>query len=50
MTSATMSRSWEGVDGAVIDEQEVSLDSQHSAHRYLRSVERTVAGFHWIWS
>ena len=42
--------SWEGVDGAVIDEQEVSLDSQHSAHRYLRSVERTVAGFHWIWS
>jgi hypothetical protein len=41
--------SWDGVDGDVIAEQEVELDLQNSAHRYLRSVERTVVGFHWAW-
>jgi hypothetical protein len=41
--------SWDGVDGPVLTQEEITLDSQHSAHRYLHSVERTVVGFHWIW-
>jgi hypothetical protein len=41
--------SWDGVDGPVTAQEETALDSQHSAHRYLRSVERTVVGFHWTW-
>jgi hypothetical protein len=40
---------WDGLDGEVIAEQPVTLDVQHSAHRYLRSIERTVVGFHWTW-
>jgi hypothetical protein len=40
---------WAGVDGAVVSQEDVSLDTQNSAHRYLRSIERTVAGFHWAW-
>ena len=40
---------WDGVDGPVTSQEEVALDTQHSAHRYLRSIERTVVGFHWIW-
>jgi hypothetical protein len=40
---------WDGVDGPVLSQADVSLDSQNSAHRYLRSVERTVAGFYWTW-
>ena len=40
---------WDGVDGAVTDQEEATLDVQHSAHRYLRSIERTVVGFHWAW-
>jgi hypothetical protein len=40
---------WDGVDGPVTYQEEVALDSQSSAHRYLRSIERTVVGFHWIW-
>jgi hypothetical protein len=40
---------WDGVDGDVLRQEEVSLDVQHSAHRYLRSMERTVVGFHWAW-
>lgn len=38
---------WDGTDGEVLDRQEVRLDSQHSAHRYLKSVQKTVAGFCW---
>jgi len=41
--------SWDGVDGPVSSQEVVSLDVQHSAHRYLRSMERTVVGFHWAW-
>ena len=41
--------SWDGVDGPVTSQEVVSLDVQHSAHRYLRSMERTVVGFHWAW-
>jgi hypothetical protein len=40
---------WDGVDGEVTGQEEVTLDSQNSAHRYLRSIERTVVGFHWDW-
>jgi hypothetical protein len=40
---------WDGIEGAVLEQQEVSLDSQFSAHRYLRSLEKTVAGFRWSW-
>ncbi len=41
--------SWDGVDGDVANRQEVTLDEQHSAHRYLRAIERTVVGFYWTW-
>jgi hypothetical protein len=40
---------WDGVDGEIIEQQPASLDSQHSAHRYLRVVEKTVLGFCWAW-
>jgi hypothetical protein len=40
---------WDGVDGAVTEREEVSLDIQNSAHRYLRSLERVVVGFYWSW-
>ena len=40
---------WDGVDGDVIGKESVSLDSQHSAHRYMRVLEKTVVGFFWEW-
>ncbi len=40
---------WDGVDGAVLEQEPVSLDNQHSVHRYLRFIEKTVAGFYWSW-
>jgi hypothetical protein len=40
---------WDGVDGDVLSEQEAVLDSQYSAQRYLRSLKRSVVGFHWDW-
>lgn len=40
---------WDGGDGSVLEREAVSLDSQHSVHRYLRSLEKTVAGFYWEW-
>jgi hypothetical protein len=40
---------WDGGDGSVLEREAVSLDSQHSVHRYLRSLERTVVGFYWEW-
>jgi hypothetical protein len=40
---------WDGIDGDVINQESVSLDSQHSAHRYMRFLERAVVGFHWAW-
>jgi hypothetical protein len=40
---------WDGIDGDVLERESVTLDSQHSAHRYLRSLEMTVAGFYWEW-
>ena len=40
---------WDGMAGGVIEQEDAALDSQHSVHRYLRSVERAVVGFHWSW-
>lgn len=40
---------WDGIEGAVLNEELVERDSQNSVHRYLRSLDRTVAGFRWTW-
>ena len=40
---------WNGVAGEVTEQTPVTLDSQHAAHRFLRSVDRTVVGFRWVW-
>ena len=40
---------WDGADGDVIQREAASLDSEYSAHRYLRSVDKTVVGFYWQW-
>jgi hypothetical protein len=40
---------WDGVEGSVLEREVVTLDSQHSAHRYLRSLDKTVVGFYWQW-
>jgi hypothetical protein len=40
---------WDGVDGPMLTEEPVTLDSLHAAQRYLRSMQRTVVGFHWRW-
>jgi len=40
---------WDGVDGPTLTQEPVTLDSLHAAQRYLRSLQRTVVGFHWSW-
>src|SRR5438270_202725 len=40
---------WDGMDGPIIDRENVALDSQFAVHRYLRLAETTVVGFHWDW-
>lgn len=40
---------WDGIDGGVISKELVSLDSQRSAHRFMRFLEKTVVGFFWQW-
>jgi hypothetical protein len=40
---------WDGLDGEIVQQQEVALDAQHAAQRYLRSLDRTVVGFRWQW-
>jgi hypothetical protein len=40
---------WDGVEGDVIEQQQVPLDSQHAVHRFMRSVSKTVVGFRWEW-
>jgi hypothetical protein len=40
---------WDGIEGDVVEEHEVPLDSQHAVHRYLRSASKTVVGFRWEW-
>lgn len=41
---------WDGADGDVAQREVVSLDREHSAHRYVRSLDKTVAGFMWEWA
>jgi hypothetical protein len=41
---------WDGMEGEVLDQELAVPDNQHSVHRYLRSLERSVVGFHWSWS
>jgi hypothetical protein len=41
---------WDGGDGSVLEREAVSLDSQRSVHRYVRSLEKTVVGFYWEWA
>ncbi len=41
---------WDGIEGRVIEREAVTLDNEHSVHRYLRSLEKTVAGFYWQWT
>lgn len=40
---------WDGIESDVAEQQELSLDSQHAVHRYLRSISKTVVGFRWEW-
>jgi hypothetical protein len=40
---------WDGIEGDVIEREALTLDSENSVHRYLRSLEKTVAGFYWQW-
>jgi hypothetical protein len=40
---------WDGVDGDVVRREQATLDSQHAAQRFMRSLERTVVGFYWTW-
>lgn len=40
---------WDGVEGGVLQSEEATLDSEHSVHRYMRSLDKTVAGFYWQW-
>jgi hypothetical protein len=40
---------WDGIGGDVVSSERVSLDAQHSAHRFLSFIENTVVGFHWAW-
>jgi hypothetical protein len=40
---------WDGAEGRVLDREAVTLDSQNSVHRFLRSLERTAVGFYWEW-
>jgi len=40
---------WDGSKGTILEQEPITLDIQHSAHRYVRSVEKTVVGFHWRW-
>jgi hypothetical protein len=40
---------WDGVEGGVLEQELVALDSQHSVHRFLRSLDKSVTGFHWSW-
>ena len=41
--------SWNGIEGDIVEQEAVSLDSQHSAHHYLRTLDNAVVGFHWVW-
>jgi len=40
---------WDGPHDTILEQEPVTLDSQHSVHRYVRSLEKTVVGFYWRW-
>lgn len=40
---------WDGIDGPILEREQVPLGSLHEVQRYLRSVEKAVVGFHWTW-
>ena len=40
---------WDGMDGPIVEREDVTLDSQFAVHRYLRLAEKTAVGFHWDW-
>jgi hypothetical protein len=40
---------WDGVNGDIVEREQVPLGSQYEVHRYLRSIEKTVVGFRWSW-
>ncbi len=40
---------WDGVEGGILGEEQVALDAEHSVQRFLRSLDKTVAGFRWTW-
>jgi len=40
---------WDGTDGDVMKRETVTLDSECSVHRFVRSVDKTVVGFYWQW-
>jgi hypothetical protein len=41
---------WDGIDETVIEREPMTLDIQHSVHRYFRSLEKSVVGFYWEWA
>lgn len=41
---------WDGMNGDIVEREQVRLGSQHEVHRYLRSVEKAVVGFCWSWT
>ncbi len=40
---------WEALDGPVVQQELVTLDSERAVHRYLQAVERAIVGFRWEW-
>lgn len=40
---------WDGGDDRTTEQEAVTLDIQCSVHRYVRSIERSIVGFHWRW-
>jgi hypothetical protein len=34
---------------SILEKEELALDEEHSAHRYLEAIEHTVVGFYWEW-
>jgi len=41
--------SWDGIEGSIVEQESVHVDSQRSVHRYLRTLQDAVVGFHWEW-
>src|SRR6266705_231829 len=39
--------SWNGIEGGVVERTPAEMDSQHSVHHFLRTLENAVVGFYW---